>query len=145
MWLTLLLGVLGWIVLSFLYFFLISLFFTEAYSPNPKYNTIGNEFASIFLIILSILWCYGDKVPLVNSIIYVSFFIIAHLLKELQMATKNKKYTYPIFVGPIIFYFYTLTFILKNWGIELFIIDLILAVIVVFFFVKYCRKDFFGE
>ena len=105
MWLTLLIGILGWIVLSFLYFFLISLFFTEAYSPNPKYNTIGNEFTSIFLIILSILWCYGDKVPLVNSIIYVSFFIIAHLLKELQMATKNKKYTYPIFVGPIIFYF----------------------------------------
>ncbi|WP_311337136.1 hypothetical protein [Campylobacter ureolyticus] len=145
MWLTLLIGVLGWIVFSFLYFFFINLFFTEAYSPNPKYNDIDNEFMSIFLIIFSIFWCYFCELPLANSIIYISFFIIAHLLKELQMVTRNKKYAYPIFVGPILFYFYTLTLVLKNWGIELFIANSILAVIAVFFFVKYCKKDFFGE
>nr|DAU79948.1 MAG TPA: hypothetical protein [Caudoviricetes sp.] len=100
---------------------------------------------SIFLIIFSIFWCYFCELPLANSIIYISFFIIAHLLKELQMVTRNKKYAYPIFVGPILFYFYTLTLVLKNWGIELFIANSILAVIAVFFFVKYCKKDFFGE
>ena len=145
MWLTLLLGVLGWVVFSFLYFLLFSVFFTEIYSPNPKYDWNYEGFKPILLVIFSILWCYGYEVPLVNSIIYVSFFIIAYLLKELQMATKNKKYTYPIFVGLILYYFYPLILVLKNWGIELFIIDLILAVIAVFFFVKYCRKDFFGE
>lgn len=145
MWLTLLLGVLGWVVFGFLYFLLFSVFFTEIYSPNSKYDWDYEGFKPILLIVLSILWCYSYKVPLVESIIYVSFFIIAYLLKELQMATRNKKYTYPIFAGPIIFYFYTLTLILKNWGIELFITNSILAVIAVFFFVKYCRKDFFGE
>ncbi len=78
MWLTLLIGILGWIVFSFLYFFFINLFFTEAYSPNPKYNDIDNEFMSIFLIIFSIFWCYFCELPLANSIIYISFFIIAH-------------------------------------------------------------------
>lgn len=142
MWLTLLIGVLGWIVFSFLYFLFLNVFYMF-FSPNCKdYN---ERMYPIVLIVFSAFWCYSCEVPLINSIVIVSFFIIPYLLKELQMVTKNKKYTYLIFISPILYYFSPLIFILKNWGIELFIANSILAVIAVFFFVKYCRKDFFGE